>query len=197
MPRTLFYQLKPEKQERILAAALAEFVRYKDCYAKASVNRIAENAGIAVGSLYKYFEDKNDLFYAVYGKYAKALQTRPDTSSLKSYFEGRIRLVDGTEDFTAEQEALLDILRDKNDDLVSSLVFKEIMHSEVFCQEVEALENDRRNGILRDGADTEIAAFLYHSLDLLALRYIHSTDRPREDLPDVLNRMMDILLHGI
>ena len=61
-----FLKLTPEKQQRILNAAADEFIEYKDQYEKSSVNRIADRAGISVGSIYKYFYDKDDLFFCVF-----------------------------------------------------------------------------------------------------------------------------------
>jgi AcrR family transcriptional regulator len=55
-----FLKLKPEKQELILRAALDEFSEYG--YDLASTNRIVERAGIAKGTLFKYFSSKEDLF---------------------------------------------------------------------------------------------------------------------------------------
>jgi len=60
MPKETFINLKQEKQERILRSAIAEF---NACgFIKANVGTIAKNAGVAKGSIYQYFEDKNELF---------------------------------------------------------------------------------------------------------------------------------------
>lgn len=55
-----FLKLPPEKQEAILAAALAEFVEHG--FALASTNRMVERAGISKGVLFKYFQSKESLF---------------------------------------------------------------------------------------------------------------------------------------
>lgn len=59
-PRTRFADLEPERRESILAAAALEFAERG--YEAASVNRIIDEAGISKGTLYYYFEDKDDLF---------------------------------------------------------------------------------------------------------------------------------------
>jgi AcrR family transcriptional regulator len=59
-PRTRFQNLEPARRERILSAAALEFAERG--YEAASVNRIIEEAGTSKGSLYYYFEDKEDLF---------------------------------------------------------------------------------------------------------------------------------------
>ena len=55
-----FRQLPPDKQERVLDAALAEFA--DQGYHQASLNRMVAQAGIAKGSLYQYFPNKEGIF---------------------------------------------------------------------------------------------------------------------------------------
>lgn len=57
-----FERLGREKREKILHACIEEFANTG--YETASTNRIAKNAGIAKGSLFKYFGTKEKLFYA-------------------------------------------------------------------------------------------------------------------------------------
>lgn len=56
----IFWELPEEKRTQILSVCLEEFARYG--YAGSSTNRIVERAGIAKGSLFKYFENKEDLY---------------------------------------------------------------------------------------------------------------------------------------
>lgn len=60
MPKQTFFNLPPEKRETILNAAVEEFAKYG--LENASTNRIVKNSGIAKGSFYQYFEDKQDVF---------------------------------------------------------------------------------------------------------------------------------------
>jgi AcrR family transcriptional regulator len=60
MARNRFQNLEPERREEILAAAGEEFAERG--YGAASLARIIEKAGISKGSLYYYFNDKEDLF---------------------------------------------------------------------------------------------------------------------------------------
>jgi TetR/AcrR family transcriptional repressor of mexJK operon len=55
--------LMARKRDVILKAALAAFL--EDGYAGSSVNRIAEDAGVSIKTLYRHFENKDDLFVAV------------------------------------------------------------------------------------------------------------------------------------
>ncbi len=61
---TTFRQLPPDKQERVLDAALAEFAELG--YQAASLNRLVAQAGIAKGSLYQYFPNKEGVFRHIF-----------------------------------------------------------------------------------------------------------------------------------
>jgi AcrR family transcriptional regulator len=60
MPRPRFGRLAPAQQSMILDAALGEFAA--NGFADASLNRIIEAAGISKGSMYYYFDGKEDLY---------------------------------------------------------------------------------------------------------------------------------------
>jgi AcrR family transcriptional regulator len=60
MPKQTFFNLPEEKREKIVNAAVDEFAEYG--LENASTNRIVKNSGIAKGSFYQYFEDKQDVF---------------------------------------------------------------------------------------------------------------------------------------
>ena len=60
MPKDTFFNLKEDKRERILRSAITEF---NACgFIKANIGIIARNAGVAKGSMYQYFEGKDELF---------------------------------------------------------------------------------------------------------------------------------------
>jgi AcrR family transcriptional regulator len=61
MPKSLFFKLDETKRARITEAALIEFS--SNIYNEASINQIIKTADISRGSFYKYFEDKEDLYY--------------------------------------------------------------------------------------------------------------------------------------
>ncbi len=60
MPKSTFLNLPEEKRRAFTDIALAEFADHD--YNTASVSKIVERAGIAKGSVYQYFADKQDLF---------------------------------------------------------------------------------------------------------------------------------------
>ena len=60
MPKQTFLNLPAEKRKAFIEIALDEFAN--NDYNTASVSKIVEKAGIAKGSVYQYFADKQDLF---------------------------------------------------------------------------------------------------------------------------------------
>lgn len=60
MPKQTFDNLPPAKRQAIIDLAVAEFAEHP--YAVASLSRIVERAGIAKGSIYQYFANKQELY---------------------------------------------------------------------------------------------------------------------------------------
>lgn len=63
MPKPLFFAIEANKRERIIIASQKEFSSH--LYYEASINQIIQEAGISRGSFYKYFEDKDDLYFYI------------------------------------------------------------------------------------------------------------------------------------
>jgi TetR/AcrR family transcriptional regulator len=59
MPKETFFNLPDDKRRRILDVVIDEFA--DNDYANVSISKIVTRAGIAKGSFYQYFEDKDDL----------------------------------------------------------------------------------------------------------------------------------------
>ncbi len=60
MPKRTFNRLDDDKKERVMRAAIEEFQSHG--FEKAKIEAIAQNAGVAKGSIYQYFDDKKELF---------------------------------------------------------------------------------------------------------------------------------------
>ena len=72
MPKQTFFNLPDEKRERILDMAIDEFA--ENDYQNVSISRLVDRAGIAKGSFYQYFEDKEDLYAYLLGLMAQEKQ---------------------------------------------------------------------------------------------------------------------------
>lgn len=61
MPTNVFLELSEEKRAKIIGVSIAEFSKYG--YENSSTNRIVQNAGISKGSLFQYFQNKDELYF--------------------------------------------------------------------------------------------------------------------------------------
>lgn len=69
MPKQTFFNLPESKKKTLIQAAKQEFSR-APIY-QASISNIVKSAGIARGSFYQYFEDKEDIFFFLLDEHAK------------------------------------------------------------------------------------------------------------------------------
>lgn len=70
MPNPTFFNLPDEKRTQILQVAIEEFAN--NDYDTVSISRIVARAGIAKGSFYQYFADKDDLYSHLFTLLAEA-----------------------------------------------------------------------------------------------------------------------------
>ncbi|PIP44566.1 MAG: TetR family transcriptional regulator [Deltaproteobacteria bacterium CG23_combo_of_CG06-09_8_20_14_all_60_8] len=99
-PKGTFFNLPRAKQDRILAAAVREFA--ENGYRRASLNTIVQRLGIAKGSLYQYFANKEGLFLHVFDRF---------TDLVKEMLASQVKNGPEADFFRQIQEALLAGLR--------------------------------------------------------------------------------------
>lgn len=73
MPTDTFMKLSQEKKDKILHAGKKEFARVP--FEETSIKNIVEEAGIARGSFYQYFESKEDLLTYIMQSHTKKIET--------------------------------------------------------------------------------------------------------------------------
>ncbi len=74
-------QARAEATVSVILEAAAQVLLERD-YHSTSTNRIAERAGVSVGSIYQYFENKNEIYDAVLERYLAGLFDRFETVEL-------------------------------------------------------------------------------------------------------------------
>ncbi len=97
MPTKIFTELDEKKQERIIDAALKEFAEYG--YENASTNRIVKTCGVSKGSLFKYFENKEELYFYLIDTVSARMaeETRLDINRLSKDLYERVIVYSVTE----------------------------------------------------------------------------------------------------
>ena len=94
--------LKDTVREKIYAAAIEEFKTFG--YQEASIRNIANNAGISLGNIYRYYQNKESLYIAVVQPLMESVKEFVDTkffvdgSSLKEVATNVVEFMDKHDD---------------------------------------------------------------------------------------------------
>lgn len=168
-----FDRLDEEKKQRIIRAAIDEFANLG--FEAANINKIARKAHISVGSLYKYFKSKEDLFLYVIQlssdlieEELRAVNEAP-FMSVESKIEKVLRIILRTNRQQANLIRLyLELTSSSNNDMTKLLSFNlETFSSQCYRQ---ILANGQATGEVRADIDPAMAAFHLDNI-FLALQY--------------------------
>ena len=204
-----FRRLDPGRQQAVLAAILDEAVERGP--ASLSVKLVAERAGVSVGSLYQYFQNRDGLVtFAVelcarylvdqFNGYRPLLVSMPLREGLAAYLTGGI-------EWSRMQVGLVQFfLRGAyqgDPDIAERLVrpvgaaLRETVH--------DMLAQAQRRGEVRQDIDLEAAARIINTLmiavgDSLLLPYLDTYYQLSDDempLDHLLDTLLDLILSGI
>lgn len=165
--------------DRILAAGRAVLLR--DGHDATSTNRIAAEAGISPGSLYQYFDNKDEVISAIVERYSDELSDRV-AASLADRFDET-----GPDMIRTAANALLDALEENAEFL--RVVADEIPRSEnqaraeALEQRIEGLMSAyiaaRRDQLRGDVTPSTAAWIMVRTIENVTVRYV--LDRPDID----------------
>jgi len=173
-----FMRLDEEKRERIIKAAIDEFADRG--YELANTNHIAEQAKISVGSLFHYFDTKENLFLFIV-QYGSAIiehytgqVVADEEKSVAEKIEYLVRLVVKV---SREEKTLIRLYHEMSSLGNSELMAKVPQSLESFTAKHYArmLEEGQRKGEVRQDLDARLAAFAMDNI-LMALQFAYSCD---------------------
>ncbi|MGN0539647.1 MAG: TetR/AcrR family transcriptional regulator [Candidatus Fimenecus sp.] len=172
-----FDNIPPEKRRRIIETATMEFA--KKGYHDASISNIASKSGVSVGAIYKYFDNKQDLFLTIVDH---------SISRMEKLLLG---LAKADEDVIIKVEKILrEIISASREDgilikLYNSMtavndkklarqfaVEMESMTAEIY---IEAIKEGQKSGEIRKDIDPRVAAFLIDDL-FMSLQFSYAGD---------------------
>lgn len=172
-----FDNIAPEKRQRILDAATVEFSQHG--FENANMTVIAKKAQVSVGSLYKYFESKQDLFLTVV------------QHSIRSMTELLNRLAVSEEDILVKVERILREIQRTSKESAVLLRLYNGMTAEInprfasqFAYEMEsltariyrvAIEEGKKAGDIREDVDAPFAAWLLDNI-FMSLQFSYACD---------------------
>lgn len=189
---------RPDKRERILRAAIKVFAR-KGFYA-ARVSEIAKAAGVADGTIYLYFRNKDDLLVSIFeSRITRLVEALRDIVGSPGSFEDR---------FTRLVELQLGVLEGRRDlaEVVtvnlrqSSRLLKQYA-APLFTEYLETLaslvvEGQERGLVRRDVSPRIVARALWGALDGVALTWAIGGGEPGQ-LARAARQVSRVFLDGL
>lgn len=201
MPSQTFLNLKPDKKERIMHAAIDEMSAHS--YEYINLANIIRDAHISRGSFYQYFEDKDDLcdyFYKYIGE--KKMAFFGDLFS----FEEDIPLLErfkhiylkGFEFAKAYPKLMKAGQKMIGSEYYQKNPFVKDMMKQAIALYQTYIEIDQRKGRIRKDVDSYIlASFLLEFMNKVTLDAFLKDDIDFTYIEQALNGLIDILKKGI
>ncbi|TGK79907.1 TetR/AcrR family transcriptional regulator [Leptospira montravelensis] len=194
-----FERISEEKRNRILSTAISEFANRG--FTSANTNTIAQKAGISVGSLYKYFETKEDFFLTVVDHGITQLEkTLESVLSLDLDLFGKIEKI--IRIIQTHSRINQDIIRlynemttESNYELITRLS-GELESLSAKCY-IEMINLAKKEGTISSDIDSNLSAFLLDNI-FMTLQFSYSTVYYKERMKiylgeDVFDKDEDIV----
>ncbi|MBN1574509.1 MAG: TetR/AcrR family transcriptional regulator [Deltaproteobacteria bacterium] len=171
MPKETFDIISDEKRERIYFAAAKVFAR--DGFEKANMREIAKIAVVSKGSLYDYFENKEDLYLSVSTHAISESRKNIDSiiddkkdffDQLKDIFHQGLKFVTKNREYT---QLYANMSSCGMEDFARKLTLKVEKHTSDYYK--EALKKGVDDGTIRPDTDIKMAAFIINSLYVILM----------------------------
>ncbi len=163
LPRAVNKNLKNEKKELILKASSEIFS--KTGFSGATIRQIAGAAGVAIGTIYIYFKNKDDILHELLNRHAEEHNTLFDKMStlkpekaIKFFYEDRFKSLSKLNKLMTV--FMFEITQDKN--------LRSIVHKKIFEKINEQMKLFFKTAIeekkIRDFKDVEVLSILMLSM---------------------------------
>ncbi len=172
-----FDNIPEEKRQRILAVATNEFASYG--FENTSIEKIAKRACISVGSIYRYFDSKEDMFITVVHLGLSRLENL--LSELYSKDEDVIikveKIIRELIDFSRKHPDLIKLYSVLTASKSSLLLFSLAQEMEAVTAGIytKAIIDGQKTGDVRTDIDPAFFAFLLDSL-FMSLQFSYASD---------------------
>ena len=166
-------KLTKEERKNIIAVGIREFA--DSGFAKASIRRIASQAKISIGLLYKYYEDKEAFFSACLDECLLSLESMLSTiiDDEKPLLVNASALIQALQRYSRthkdELRLYLRIIADK--DMKMSAIKLESMSANLYTSFIKKAQE---KGLIRGDVDPSYFAFFFDNL-LMMLHFTYSS----------------------
>ena len=206
MPKDTYLNLSEKKREMILNTAIDEFYEYG--FEKASISRIVNKAGIAKGSFYQYFEDKEDLFSFVIENarerkliyFSEIINSELELDFfelLRELYRASLNFLKGNPKLASINDSFL--ISDNNK-LKDKIMNQGIDKSNQFLKDL--LRQGIENGKVNQEIDLEFTAYIITSIsitlgDYCRRKYGDLIELEDKDYYKLVDKTIDLLKHGM
>ncbi len=185
----LYNRISKEKQNRIMQSAIAEFA--SSGYDQGNTNKIAQNADISVGSLYKYFNSKEELFLETVKYGATHLKLiLEEILNLKGDILFKLeKLIRKIQDYSKENPDMIRLYNEVCTHSNSKIVSMEALGLESFTSKLYStiIEDGKKSGEIRSDCDSNMFAFLLDNIFMM-LQFSYSCDYYKERFKTYLDK---------
>ncbi len=172
-----FMNIPEEKREKILSVAVNEFAH--NGFENANINTIAKKAEVSVGSLYKYFDTKTDLFLTSVDYGLKNLEVIMETivQSDEDVMVKLEKLIRVAIEFSRRNTVLIKLYNEVTSESNAELVKKIANYVESVTSEAykRAVIEGQVAGEIRTDIDPGMAAFFVDNL-LMNIQFSYACD---------------------
>ena len=188
---------KKLRKQQIMQAAIDVFG--KSTYQSANISEIARTAGIAEGTIYQYFKNKQDLFFSI-----GLEKTKDFCKQIDRHLEGATDTTDKIRKlvwyylyyFKTNPDYVRSLMLEMrvNRDFVKSKSYKSF---KAFSKQVlEILENGQKEGVIRNDVDVYLALqLLLGTLEHIVTRWLLKGEK--YDLLELHDQVSELVLGGI
>lgn len=175
--KTTFENIPEEKRRKILEIAVREFAYYG--FENANINVIAKKAEVSVGSLYKYFDTKTDLFLASVNYGIDNLKMIIDavTNSDEDVMKRLEKIVRIAIEFSRVNSVLIKLYNEVTSESNAELAGKIASNMETVTAAAyrKVILEGQLAGEIREDIDAGMAAFLVDNL-LMNIQFSYACD---------------------
>lgn len=211
-----FNNLTQERQKQIISVCLEEFAVHE--YQTASLSTIVSNLKLAKGSFYRYFENKNTLYYFLFDyclecrikndRFFLVEQATDFFEILEQHFFAKLNF---DKDYPLESAFLFNVLQERNSEELGDIQFK--TKSKYLALIKELVSEQVKKKKIRSDIDRDLIAFLIYQSGIVINEFISHKyqvdfmenikirkqlyDLPEKDLKVVVKQIIKILKNGI
>lgn len=176
-----FNKISQEKRDRIIEAAIYEFAEHG--FDSANINVIAQKAGISVGSIYKYFGSKEDLFLTVIHTGVETLKgvLEEITQGEENLISRIERIIRAIQSYSRSNAQLTKLYNEMATESHSELVWKIVSDMEGATAGMYAamIRDAQQSGLVKGDIDPKYFAFFLDNLFMM-LQFSYSCEYYRE-----------------